>query len=155
MKKPTLNVMLLGVNTALGRAHGAAQPRGQAALWVTAVLAFALGGGVAAAVLLGSSASTAPSSELFLGVGLGSAGVVILLAIVRKMGTMAGGFQLESFDSSDQLDRLGRPTRHGYTDPIHRTEKREIRAEKKAKRRERYPSIDVQASGSDAGQLSP
>ena len=81
--------------------------------------------------------------------------VVILLAIVRKMGTMAGGFHLESFDSSDQLDRLGRPTRHGYTDPIHRTEKREIRAEKKAKRRERYPSIDVQASGSDAGQLSP
>ena len=74
----------------------------------------------------------------------------ILLAIVRKMGTMAGGFQLESFDSSDQLDRLGRPTRHGYTDPIHRTEKREIRAEKKAKRRERYPSIDTQLSGGDS-----
>ena len=62
----------------------------------------------------------------------------------------AGGFQLESFDSSDQLDRLGRPTRHGYTDPIHRTEKREIRAEKKAKRRERYPSIDTQLSGGDS-----
>ena len=59
-------------------------------------------------------------------------------------------FQLESFDSSDQLDRLGRPTRHGYTDPIHRTEKREIRAEKKAKRRERYPSIDTQLSGGDS-----
>ena len=39
---------------------------------------------------------------------------------------------------------------HGYTDPIHRTEKREIRAEKKAKRRERYPSIDTQLSGGDS-----
>ena len=80
--------------------------------------------------------------------------MIIVVAIVAKFTTMGKEFSLSAYEAGtfDSLAfaRARRPTRHGYTDPIHRTEKREIRAEKKAKRRERYPSIDTQLSGGDS-----
>ena len=70
--------------------------------------------------------------------------MIIVVAIVAKFTTMGKEFSLSAYEAGtfDSLAfaRARRPTRHGYTDPIHRAAKRAHRDEKRA----RYPSINVQ-----------